>query len=98
MGVADTTVLHALGRGEPELSPSLKTLSSSVGDSSRMACSNDNPLWVMPLNIAPESPPSGDRLKVSKQSVINSRSLEWMVNILGELDAEQKTSVAGGFT
>jgi hypothetical protein len=44
MGVADITMLHALGRGEPELSPSLETESSSLGDSSRMACSNGEPL------------------------------------------------------
>jgi hypothetical protein len=38
MGVADITVLHGLGRGELELSPSLKIELASLGDSSRMAC------------------------------------------------------------
>jgi hypothetical protein len=57
MGVADITVLHALGTGEPELSPSLKTESSSLRDSSRMACSDGDPLRVMPLNTMLESAP-----------------------------------------
>jgi hypothetical protein len=56
-GVVDVTVMHALGRGAPKLSSSLETESSSLGYSSRMACSDDDPLWVMPLNTAPESAP-----------------------------------------
>jgi hypothetical protein len=48
-GVLDITVLHALRRGELELSPSLKTESSSLGDSSRMAYNDSDPLRVMPL-------------------------------------------------
>jgi hypothetical protein len=43
-GIVDITVLHVLRRGEPELSPSLETESSSLGDSSRMACSDGDPL------------------------------------------------------
>jgi hypothetical protein len=38
MGVTGIIVLRALKRGEPELSPSLKTKSFSLGDSSGMAC------------------------------------------------------------
>jgi hypothetical protein len=57
MGVADITLLHALRRRELELSPSLETESSSLGDSSRMACSGGDPLCVMPLNTALESAP-----------------------------------------
>jgi hypothetical protein len=41
-------VLHALGRGELDLSPSLKAKLPSLGDSSRMACSDGDPIWVMP--------------------------------------------------
>jgi hypothetical protein len=76
MAMADITVLHTLDRGEPELSPSLETESSSLGDSSRMACNNGDPLWVMPLNTASESAPL---------LVANSRFPEWTTGILGEL-------------
>jgi hypothetical protein len=90
MGVADITMLHALRRGEPKLSPSLETESSSLGDFSRMVCSDGDPLWVMPLNTAPESAPSGDRLKLMERWVMISRSSEWVVNVLSKLDAKQK--------
>jgi hypothetical protein len=89
MGIADITMLHALRRGERELSPSLEAESSSLGDSSRMACSDGDPLWAMPPTIALESPPSSDGLKLSERSVLNSRSLKWMVDVISELDAEK---------
>jgi hypothetical protein len=89
-GTVDITVLHALRRGEPELTPSLEIKSSSLDDSSRMACSDGDPLQVMLPTTAPESPPSGSRLKLLKQLVMNSRSPEWMAGVLSELDAEQK--------
>jgi hypothetical protein len=89
MGMADITVLHALGRGEPELSPSLDNKSSSLGDSSRMACSDSNLLWAMPSTTVPKSTPSGDGLKLSERSAMNSRSLKWMADVLTELDAKQ---------
>jgi hypothetical protein len=41
-------------------------------------------------------PPSSDRLELLEQSVMNSRSLKWMVDVLSKLDAEQKMGVAGG--
>jgi hypothetical protein len=41
-------------------------------------------------------PPSGDRLKVSDLSVMNSRFHKWMVDVLGELDAEREMCVTGG--
>jgi hypothetical protein len=90
MGMVNVTMLHALRRGEPEHSPSLETESSSLGDSSRMAFSDGNPLRVMPHTTAPESPPSGDGLKLPEWSVMNSRSPEWMASVLSELDTKQK--------
>jgi hypothetical protein len=42
--------LHTLKRGELELSPSLKSEMFSLGDSSKMACSDSDPLQVMPAN------------------------------------------------
>jgi hypothetical protein len=53
MGAADVTLLHMVGRGELELSL-LKDESSSLGDSSRMACSDGVPLWVIPPTTASE--------------------------------------------
>jgi hypothetical protein len=90
MGTMNITVLHALGRGEPELPPSLEAKSSTLGNSSRMACSDDDPLHVIPSITALESLPSSDGLKLSARSVMNSRSLEWMAGVLSELDASQK--------
>jgi hypothetical protein len=50
----------------------------------------------MPLNTTPELPPSGDRLKVPKRLVMDSGSPEWVVDVLGGPDAEQKICLAGG--
>jgi hypothetical protein len=50
-------MLHALGTGKPKLCPSLEAESSSQGDSSRMACSDGDPLWAMPPTTALESSP-----------------------------------------
>jgi hypothetical protein len=88
MGMTNITMLHALERGEPKLSPSLETESSSLGDSSRVACSDGDPLWAMPPTTALESPPSGDGLKLLEWSVMNSRSSKWMADVLSELDVE----------
>jgi hypothetical protein len=88
MGTAYITVLHALRRGEPKLSPSLETESSPLGDTSRMACSNGDPLQPMPLTTTLESPPSGDRLRLLERLSMNSRSSKWMADVLSELDVE----------
>jgi hypothetical protein len=62
MGMTEVTMLHSRGIGKLELSPSLEAETSSLGDSSRMSCSDGNLLWTMPTNTAPESFPSGDIL------------------------------------
>jgi hypothetical protein len=51
-GVAGIIILHVLRRGESELSPSLKAESPSLGNFSRMACSDGDPLRVMPPHSA----------------------------------------------
>jgi hypothetical protein len=58
-GVTGIIVLHTIMRGELELSPSLESKSSSLGNSLRMACSNGDLLWVMPLNPVSELAPFG---------------------------------------
>jgi hypothetical protein len=50
--VAGIIVLHSLGRGELELSPSLEAESPSLGDSLRMVCSDGDPLQVTPPHSA----------------------------------------------
>jgi hypothetical protein len=65
-------MLQPRERGMPELPPSLV-------ESSRMACSDDNPLRTMPMSTVCELFPSVDRLRLSKQSAMNSRFLEPMV-------------------
>jgi hypothetical protein len=44
MGTTEITTLHTIGTGKPELYPSLEAESSLLGDSSRMACSDGDPL------------------------------------------------------
>jgi hypothetical protein len=68
-GTVDITALHALRRGESELSPSLETELSLLGDPSRMACGD--PLRAMHLTAAPESFPSGGGLMLLERLVIN---------------------------
>jgi hypothetical protein len=48
MGVTEVTTLHAVGIAELVLSPSLEVESSPLGDSSRIACSDGDPLRDMP--------------------------------------------------
>jgi hypothetical protein len=67
------TVLHALRTREPYLSPSLKVESSSLGDSSRMACSEGILLWIMPPNRAPGLALTGYMIQVVE---VVSRHLE----------------------
>jgi hypothetical protein len=59
MAMAEVAVLHALGTGKPKLSPSLEAESSSLGDSLRIACSDSDPLLVMPPTTMPELSLSG---------------------------------------
>jgi hypothetical protein len=61
MGMVEVTTSHSRGIGKPELSPSLKAESSSLGDSSRMACSDGDPLWAIPTNTTSELFPSVNR-------------------------------------
>jgi hypothetical protein len=52
-------MLHTLMRGELELSASLESKSSLLGDSSGMVSSDGEPLVVMPPNPASELAPFG---------------------------------------
>jgi hypothetical protein len=71
-------MLHAIGMGKLELSPSLEAKSSSLGNSSRMACSDGDPLQVMPSTMALELSLSGDKLKLSKW-LLQGLVLFWLV-------------------
>jgi hypothetical protein len=55
-----------------------------------MACSDSDPLQVMPPTIAPELPPSGVGFELSKLLVINPTSSEWTIGVFSKLDAEHK--------
>jgi hypothetical protein len=44
MRIVVVTRLHPREMGKPELPPLLEVVSSSSADSSRMVCSDDNPL------------------------------------------------------
>jgi hypothetical protein len=90
MGMVDITALHALGRGESELSPSLETKSSLLFDSSRMACSDGDPLWAMPPTVAPESSSLSGRLKLLEQLAMDYGASKWMAYVLRKLNAERR--------
>jgi hypothetical protein len=77
-GATEVTMLHAIGMGKLELSPSLEAKSSSLGNSSRMACSDGDPLQVMPSTMALELSLSGDKLKLSKW-LLPGLVLFWLV-------------------
>jgi hypothetical protein len=79
-------MFHSRGVGKPELSPSLKAESCSLGDPSRMACIDGDPLRAVPMNTAPKSLPLGDRRWSSKWSAMNLRSskrmaLSWVSSV-----------------
>jgi hypothetical protein len=78
MGAVEVTTLHAVGIGETELSPSLDDEPSSLGASSRVACSDGDPLWSMPLTMTLELSPSGNKRKLLRWLVMNTRSLKQM--------------------
>jgi hypothetical protein len=61
MGMTEVTALHSRGIGKPELSPSLEAELSSLGNSSRMACSDGDSLRAMPTNMAPKPFALGNR-------------------------------------
>jgi hypothetical protein len=71
-------MLHSQGIGKIELSPPIEAESPLLADL-RMACSDGDPLWTIPMNAALETIPSGDRLLLSKWSSMNSGSSKWMV-------------------
>jgi hypothetical protein len=80
MGMTEVTTLHSQGIGQLRLSSSHETELSSLGNTSRMVCSNGDPLKTMPMNMAPELLPFCYRPWVSKWSVRNSRSLKHMAS------------------
>jgi hypothetical protein len=79
-------MLHTLRRGELELSPSLESESSLMGDSSRHVA------MMTRYRSCPQTqhrswPPLGDRPRLLKR----------LANILRELDVDQKMQVASGY-
>jgi hypothetical protein len=69
------------GRGGQEPSSLLKTVWNFLEDSSIMARSGDSsPLWFEPMRAASESLPLGERLRLPKQSAMNSRIFKQTVS------------------
>jgi hypothetical protein len=54
MGSVEVTTLHPRGPRDPKLPPVLDVVSSSSEDSLRVAHSKGNPLWTIPMMMAPE--------------------------------------------
>jgi hypothetical protein len=72
-GACYITTLQPREAGRPEPPPPSEAVSPSSEESSRMACNNDDPLWVIPTNTAPEAFPSLERSKRPKRLATNSR-------------------------
>jgi hypothetical protein len=94
IGVVEVTTLHVVAVGEPELSPSLEVESSSLGDSSRIGCSDGNLLWAIPLTIGVV--PLGQQTQVIEVVGNELKVLEADVLVSGELDAKQGDAASGG--
>jgi hypothetical protein len=67
MGMAGVTMLQPREMGKSELSPSLEVELSSPVDSSRMACSDGEPLRATTMNTEHESFPLGESLRLSER-------------------------------
>jgi hypothetical protein len=57
----------------------LEVVSSSSADSSRRACSDNNPLWTIPTKMAPKPFPSRETLRLPEWSAMNSKVPKRMV-------------------
>jgi hypothetical protein len=73
MEAVGVTTLHPRGSGNPELPPSTKAVSPSLEDFSRMVCTKGDLFYTIPTNMTPESFISGERLRLSKWSAMNSK-------------------------
>jgi hypothetical protein len=80
MGTIRVTTLHPLGTGNPELPPSHKAALPLSEDSSRAMCKDGDPMCTIPMTAVPESFPSGERLRRSKRSAVNSKLPKQMVS------------------
>jgi hypothetical protein len=72
MAAGDAPVLCLREVGRPELPSSLEVVWNSSVECSIMARSDGDPLRVVPMKTAHESLPLGERLKLMKQSAMNS--------------------------
>jgi hypothetical protein len=73
MGAGGALVPCIREMGRLELATPLEVVWNLFVESSIMACSDGDPLWVVPTNIVHDSLPLGERHKLPKQSVMNSR-------------------------
>jgi hypothetical protein len=79
MGLVEVTTLHPRGSGDPVLPPVLEAAPPSLDDSSRAVCRQRDPLWTIPMNMAPESHSWGERFRLPMRSVVNSMLPKQMV-------------------
>jgi hypothetical protein len=79
---------------------SLESELSLLGDSSRMVCSDGDPLWDMPMTMASESPPLRCGVEVVGVVIDELEVFEACGLILGDVDTEQEDIVGsdGGYT
>jgi hypothetical protein len=79
MGTTGVTILHPRGLGKLELTPPPKVASPSLKDSLTVVCRDGDPLRTIPMNTAPASFPSGERLWLPMWSVVILRLPEQML-------------------
>jgi hypothetical protein len=72
MGSVEVTTLHPRGSGDLVLPLVLEVGPPSLDDSSRAVCRQRDPLWTIPMKMAPESHSWGERLSLPMRSVVNS--------------------------
>jgi hypothetical protein len=73
MGIVGVTTLHPRGPRNLELTPLPKAASPASEDSLKMVCKDGDPLCTIPMNMVPESSPSGQRLRLPKRLAVNSK-------------------------
>jgi hypothetical protein len=73
MGTFGVTTLHPRGHGNPKLPPLPEAASPSSEDSSRTVCKEGDSLCTIPTNMAYKPSLLGERLRLLKRSVLNSK-------------------------
>jgi hypothetical protein len=82
MGVGKAPTPSLLGEGRPHHPPPLQAMWNSLVESSIMAhCGDGGPLRVEPMKVVPEFLLLGERLRLPKLSMMNSKLPRQMISL-----------------